>query len=147
LIDWARFRKLDLADVQFTFASLKYEMWRHHYWHLRLDEKAINYARRKGREVLRDAISKRLSNHLKPDNPFDGRQTPKRENPIFYAQHALACCCRKCMECWYGIPRDKQLDSGQISYLASLVTLYLEEKMPDLPEKGEKVPAVRRKAQ
>ena len=37
--------------------------------------------------------------------PFrDGYQTPTHGDIVFYAQHALACCCRLCIRYWHGVP-------------------------------------------
>ena len=43
LVDWERVHQQDLTDVQYTFEALKHEMIRHHFWHVEIDQKAINY--------------------------------------------------------------------------------------------------------
>jgi uncharacterized heparinase superfamily protein len=48
LVDWPRICEKDLTDASYTFTALKFEMIRHHFWHLEIDQKAVNYARRKG---------------------------------------------------------------------------------------------------
>src|SRR5688500_1381420 len=53
LIDWQRIQRRDIDDSSFVFNSLKQEMIRHLYWHKTIDQKAENYARRKGRVLLR----------------------------------------------------------------------------------------------
>ena len=104
LIDWERVRSHDIADVEFVFASLKKEMIRHVFWHAEIDEKAVNHARRKGRRGIRAAAEHRLRKVVAPAEPaYDGRQTPKSGNVIYYAQHATASCCRTCVEQWYGL--------------------------------------------
>jgi hypothetical protein len=75
---------------------------------------------------------------------YDGRQTPWEGNPMFYAQHATATCCRRCLEEWHNIPRGRELTDAEISYCTSLVMLYVNERLPFLTEYGEKVPPVRR---
>jgi len=47
LVDWERVHDKDLTDVRYTFDALKFEMIRHHFWHVTIDPKAVNYARRK----------------------------------------------------------------------------------------------------
>ena len=144
LIDWNRLKKNDLADIDYAFSALKQEFIRHHFWHEPLDEKAVNYARRKGRIKLNEAARRRIEKSVGPANPsFDGRQTGKSENPIFYAQHATASCCRKCIQEWHGFPMGEELTENQIFYLTALVQRFLDERLPALSEISEKVPSVR----
>jgi len=37
LVDWTRTHKRDLDDVRYTFEALRYELWRHHYWHIDIE--------------------------------------------------------------------------------------------------------------
>ena len=143
LIDWSRVHGNNLADVAYTFSSLKKEFVRHHFWHLDLDIKAVNHARRKGKTGMSAAIDKRITKYLAPaEPPFDGRQTPKSGNSIFYAQHATGTCCRKCVQEWHGIPKGVELTQAQINYCADLVKLYVAERLPYLTEHGEKIPSL-----
>ncbi len=144
LIDWERVHKRELADANFTFEALKYELIRHHNWHKPIDELALNHARRKGRVGLRESARKRITKSVGPASPaFDGRQTPESKNIIFYAQHALACCCRKCIEYWHGIPKGIDLTSEQIDYFVELTMMFVNDRLPSLTEVGERVPAIR----
>lgn len=143
LVDWDRVHRNDLSDVRYTFESLKHELIRHHFWHVEIDGKAINYARRKGVAGLAAAVRSRLRSSVgKTKNPYDGRQTPMEGsgNPIHYAQHATASCCRKCMEYWHGIPKASDLTEDQIEYLAELAMLYLVERLQNLTPDGESIP-------
>ncbi|RJX18473.1 MAG: DUF4186 family protein [Desulforudis sp.] len=141
LIDPNRIRRRDLSDIQYTFDSLKHELWRHHYWHIDIDIRAVNHAHRKGKKGMREAAEHRLEKYIGTANPlYDGRQTPKTGNIIYYAQHATACCCRKCIEFWHGIPMGQALTKDQLKYFTDLVMLYIDERMPTLPEDGEYVP-------
>ncbi len=146
LIDWDRVQARNPGDVQYTFNSLKYEMWRHHFWHVAIDQRAVNYARRKGRLGLRDVVAQRLRKSVGPAFPFhDGFQTPREgsRNPIHYAQHGTASCCRKCIEKWHGIPAGRELTDSELGYLRDLALLYLDDRLPFLTERGEKVPPIR----
>lgn len=141
LVDWKRVQQHDLADVSHTFASLKHELIRHHYWHNVIDPKASNYARHKGKKGLREAAEQRVRKSVAPAKPFrDGTQTPYEGNPLFYAQHATAACCRKCINEWHGIPEGRDLTEEEILYLTNLMMLYLNERLPQVTENGEKVP-------
>lgn len=147
LVDWDRTHHRDLTDVHYTFKALKTEMYRHHYWHLEIDQRALNHARRKGRKGMREAAERRVTTSVGGPNPFrDGMQTPKNGNALYYAQHATAICCRKCIEEWHGIPQGVKLTLKQIAYFTELLMLYISERLPFLTEDGEQVPAIRRKA-
>lgn len=138
LVEWERVHKRDLGDSEYTFEALKYELFRHHYWHLEIDLRATNHARRKGRQGMRERAKIELTKKVGPAKPFrDGTQTPRKGNLIYYAQHALACCCRTCMEYWHGIPKGEELTMEQICYFVELVMYYINERMPSLTEHGE----------
>src|SRR5882762_6971937 len=49
LIDWTRVHERNIADATYTARMLRFEMIRHHFWHIEIDDKAIKHARRKGR--------------------------------------------------------------------------------------------------
>lgn len=146
LIDWDRVYRRDLGDAANTFAVLHHELIRHHFWHVDIDQMALNYARRKGKVGLRAAVEKRICSSVGQAKPFrDGRQTPKEGNPIYYAQHATASCCRKCIEEWHGIEQGRELTDDEVQYLSSLAMLYIEERIPDLRDQGERVPFIRQR--
>lgn len=143
LIDWQRLDRHDLSDVSHTVASLERELIRHHYWHKTFDETAINHAKRKGLEELRPAAKHRLSQSVRgPQSDLfrDGSQTPPSGNVIYYAQHATATCCRKCIEAWHGIGREQPLTNDELGYMTELVMYYIRKRLPSLPLKGVYVP-------
>lgn len=146
LVDWSRVKKRDLSDVNYTFDALKHELIRHHFWHVEIDQRAINHARRKGKIEMRIAAAKRIRKSVgSAQHPREGRQTPRENsgNAIYYAQHATGCCCRKCMEYWHNIPLGRELNEQEIEYFTDLVLLYIEERLPILTENGEKVPRLK----
>ncbi len=151
LIDWNRIRQRKISDVRNTINLLKFEWIRHHYWEEEpISEYAINYARRKGRAKLKERVVKHLASAVGTAQPFhDGFQTPfgsiekPLRNPIHYAQHAVASCCRKCIEHWHGIAQGRDLSPSEIQYLTDLVMCYIQEKIPDLAEDGIVVPVIR----
>ncbi|MGB5970008.1 MAG: DUF4186 family protein [Spirulinaceae cyanobacterium] len=150
LVDWDRVKKHCLRDSSYTFDSLKKELFRHHMWHVEISQKAINHALRKGKQGIREATKKRIRKSVGSAEPaYDGRQTPRESsenaNAIHYAQHATACCCRKCIEYWHGIPLGQELTEEEIEYFTNLVMLYIEERLPYLTENGEKVSPIRNK--
>ena len=114
--------KRNLADAAYTEEMLKLEMWRHYYWYRRIDQWALNRARRRGRTGLRVEAEKVVRKNLAPANPpFDNRQTPRSGNVIYYAQHATATCCRRCLEYWHGIEKGQDLTQEQITYVLGLI--------------------------
>jgi len=133
LIDWKRVHARDLGQVAYVFNSLRLEMFRHHYWHIQLDQVAVDKARKKGGEKVSEELRKRLISSVGPANPpFDGRQTPLKGNVIYYAQHAIGACCRKCINEWHGIPMGDELTPAEIDYLAALAQLYLDHRIPEI---------------
>ena len=146
LVDFPRVQARDIGDVEHTFQSLSQEWIRHMLWHLSFDQRAINHARRKGRRQLLDVeIEKRLRQSVgKTRHPREGRQTPFEGNVLFYAQHAVAACCRKCIEYWHGIPVGAALKRDHVHYLKELIVRYVEQRMPDLDDEPVKVPAIRK---
>lgn len=143
LVDWTRVRMRSLSDVTHTFEALKNEYWRHYYWHVEIDLKALNHARRKGKIGMKIAAEKRIRAAVGSANPYrDGSQTPRNGNLLYYAQHATAACCRTCIEHWHGIPQGQPLTNEQIDYFTKLLMLYINERLPNLTETGEFIPRI-----
>ena len=133
LVPWDRVHRRNLEDVEHTFRMLKYELIRHHFWHKGIDDELVGSAPRKGFTKLRETIHHRIEKYVAPlDNQWDGRQTPTEGNVVYYAQHATASCCRRCIEEWHGISRDAPLTPDVIDYLTELGAMYVRERMPDL---------------
>lgn len=143
LIDWERVKKRDAADTSHTFSALKNEWIRHRYWHIDIDQRARNHATRKGRTGIRTALEKRLRSAVGTKHSRDGRQTPWEGNVIYYAQHATACCCRRCIQYWHGIPESEVLTEEHVAYFKDLCLRYIFERLPDLAEVGKHVPPIR----
>lgn len=150
LVDWERVHARDASDIDHTFAELKREFIRHHFWHKSIDDKADKHARRKGRVLLAAAATQRLRSSVAKAEPVrDGQQTPMNGNVLYYAQHATACCCRTCMEYWHNIPKGRELTEAEIRYFTELMMRFVAERMPRLADGPEKIPRrshVRRRA-
>ncbi|MGR3303626.1 MAG: DUF4186 domain-containing protein [Candidatus Scalindua sp.] len=93
----------------------------------KLGKKEQGYLKGKGFSVIekhaRDFVKERLAPAL-PKN--DGKQTPMKNHPVFIAQHATATCCRKCLEKWHRIERDKELTQQQVDYIVSVIMYWLK---------------------
>jgi len=147
LVDFPRVHQREERDVEYTFDSLRFELIRHHFWHVPIDQRALNYATRKGRVGMIAAAENRIRRAIGPAEPaFDGRQTGKSGNPLFYAQHATATCCRKCVEYWHGIPQGRELSEEEVAYCTGLVNKFIADRLPQLSEHGVKVPSIRQAA-
>jgi len=134
-IDWSRLHRRDLADSEYTFAQLATDRLRLEWWTREIDGVARKHALKKGLQKLEQATTNRLTRSVGgADPPFDGRQTPKAGNAIFYAQHALACCCRKCIQYWHGIPRGESLDSDALIYFTQLVMKFISLRIPEISD-------------
>lgn len=141
LVDWDRLHRRDESDARHTFEALQRELIRHHFFHKPVDDMAMRHAQRKGRVLLKQTARDRLQKYLSPANPpRDGRQTPLEGNAIYYAQHATATCCRTCLEYWHDIPKGRPLTRQESDYCATLVDLFLDEKLPDLADEPIRVP-------
>jgi len=149
LVDWQRVSRRNLADVQYTFEALRLEMIRHHFWHTPLTQRAINHARRKGRIVLRAFARQQLQQLVGNErHAREGYQTARDTSPsanaIHFAQHATACCCRKCIAEWHGIPLTRALSDSELDYFTELVMRYIDERIPALTDGKAHIPPIRK---
>lgn len=93
----------------------------------KLDDKDFQYIKRVGFSKIgshaRDFVTERLA----PVNPKnDGKQTPFHGHPVFKAQHATATCCRKCLNRWHKIPRNRRLSLDQVSFITDLIREWIK---------------------
>lgn len=139
LVDWDRVHARDSSDAAFTFECMRTEFIRHHFWHIEIDDDAIEHAKKKGMVALLESVPKRLQQSIGKAQPFrDGTQTPFEGRAVYYAQHSTATCCRKCVEEWHGIERGRALTEEELQYLSQLAVRYLGERLKDIPQEGIK---------
>lgn len=133
LVDWPRIQKRDINDINETINSLRKEFVRHEFWHVEIIEGLKESTLKKEEEVIRQEIRKRIKNSIfnKRSEIFrDGTQTPmNKHNIIYFAQHATATCCRKCMKYWYEIPFERELTLEEVEYFEDLIYKYIEIRM------------------
>jgi hypothetical protein len=138
MIDWQQAHTRDIKQVDALFAQMRNELIRQHFWTIPLDDTYKRILYNKGKNRLRKEVAKRLKNSIFKAGPElfrDGIQTPvDKQNIIYYAQHATATCCRKCIKYWHGIPYDRALETDEVLYLQELVIKYIENRLPDLPD-------------
>lgn len=147
LVDWSRVHRRDVSDAAYTCEALRFEKFRHHFWHVEMNQRAVNYALRKGRPLLREVAQRIIRSAIGAASPFrDGYQTPREGsgNPVHYAQHATASCCRVCTEYWHGIPQGRDLTPEEVDYLVDIAMEYIDARLPNLKEEPQKVPPIRK---
>ena len=93
-----------------------------------LNNKMKKYVKDKGIDKIKEHTFDIINNRLKPSKiENDGKQTPmKQVHPTFIAQHATATCCRKCLEKWYNISKEKELNNEEIDFIVSLIVKWIE---------------------
>ena len=85
-------------------------------------------------DALREGALHRLRKYVgRPRSKLsrDGMQTPFSGKVIYYAQHATATCCRKCIEAWHGTGRERHLTEEEIAYFAELMMHYIETRLAE----------------
>lgn len=138
VINWGRLYERNLADIPRTIAELRKDQFRNEWWSREFDAAALERAHHRLRGSLRAAAIQRIRQSVGrvyggARVPFrDGRQTPFTGNVLYYAQHAMATCCRKCIERWHGIPNGRDLMPEEVEYLAILTARYVSTRLPRL---------------
>jgi Domain of unknown function (DUF4186) len=143
-VDWHRVHRHDLKDVEYTIAALKREHIRHEFWcNIPWTPKATTFARKHGRSGILRTARVRIETKLRQPGKFaDWGQIPfeDRGDAIHFAQHATATCCRRCMEVWHAIARDRALSAHEVEYFAQLILCYVVDHLPDLADGPIKAP-------
>ena len=88
------------------------------------------YIREKGLDTIRTHAADFIRQRLAPEYPKnDGKQTPMRGHPVFVAQHACACCCRRCLQKWYRIPTGQELTERQQMKIVNLLIAWIQKEL------------------
>ena len=96
----------------------------------RLGPREKEYARERGLEQIQNHALTFITQRLAPASPSgDGRQTPMKGHPVFIAQHATATCCRKCLQKWHNLPRERALSQQEITYVVTVIMDWIENEM------------------
>ena len=94
-----------------------------------LKDKDILYIEDKGIDKIRnhayDFVTKRLAD---TSNVTDGKQTPMKGHPVFIAQHATGTCCRRCLEKWHYISKNKNMTDYDIKYVVDIIMSWIEKE-------------------
>lgn len=144
-VNWTFLHQRDVIALDLVINELRKEYWRDCWFHRNIDLQAMNHALRKGKKSLHEHAEHRISKSVGPSNPYrNGFQTPYTGNIVYYAQHAVAACCRNCIEVWHGIPKGKELTDAEIGYLTELVMKYVDAVMPELKDDGVRIPPIKK---
>lgn len=136
-VKWEMLHRRNKSSIPLAVVELRREFWRNSWFGRDIDVTAKNHALRKGTVLFREHARKRLCQSVGPGSPYrDGFQTPYSGKLIYYAQHAVATCCRTCIETWHGIPKSCELSEEHIDYLLELVMEYVKFALPNMGEEG-----------
>lgn len=136
-VDWDFVRARDPSRIDFVIKSFRKEYIRAYFWDYKLSEESKKRPLAMGRIQMKQKVRNRLKESIGPAKIFrDSTQTPllKDDDPIHYAQHATATCCRKCVFRWHGIVEGRELQESELRYLEKFVWKYLDEKLPQLTD-------------
>ena len=94
-----------------------------------LKDKDILYIEDKGIDKIRnhayEFVTKRLAD---TSHVTDGKQTPMKGHPVFIAQHATGTCCRRCLEKWHYISKNKNMTDDDIKYVVDIIMSWIEKE-------------------
>lgn len=122
---------MELNDVQKKYIDQKLEIFKkskfRSSFHLR--KYMISYIDEKGLSLIEEHAYQFLYKNLSMvDSSRDGHQTPMKGHPVFLAQHACGCCCRKCLYKWHYIPENRPLTDKEMRYLVALVMEWIKRE-------------------
>ena len=112
-----------MKDVQEVLDALPNSEFRRR---IRLGKKEAEYLNSKGLETVLNHAADFIEKRLAPAEPVnDGKQTPRRNHPVFVAQHATAACCRGCLEKWHDIPKGRELNDAEKQHIVKIIKRWL----------------------
>ena len=131
-VDWDRLDRRDPGDIGYLIESFKKEDVRHRFWTGPIEKADARRAVERGEDGTRRFAARRMAGLSMPSSKIfrDGTQTPPSGDIVYYAQHATATCCRKCIEEWHGIDRESVLTEADQRYLEGLIMEYVHQRLP-----------------
>jgi hypothetical protein len=138
IVAWELCHANDPLIVERLITEMRKELIRDVYWGEALPERIVTLALRRHPQALRESQRRMLAREMVPteaENPWPRKRTyfaTHRDARIVHcAQHATATCCRRCLERWHGIPRERRLTDQELSYLESLTWRYTTERLAE----------------
>ena len=136
-VDWGRLDRRAPDDMDYLIESLKKEHVRHRFWTEPIAKADARAALARGMAGTRRMAAKRVDSLSAPSSKIfrDGTQTPPSGDIVYYAQHATATCCRKCIEEWYAIDRESTLAEDDKEYLVGLIMVFVCHRLPEIEKR------------
>lgn len=94
----------------------------------KLDKKEIELLNKKSLGKIRQDVIDILKKNIRERQKNDGKQTPYKGHVCFIAQHATATCCRKCLEKWYKIPKNKVLSNQEVWFFTDIIMTWIKSQ-------------------
>lgn len=95
---------------------------------IKLGVKESKYLNDKEIKIVLEHAADFIEKRLAPAEPVnDGKQTPRRNHPVFVAQHATATCCRGCLEKWHDIPKKRELNEAEKRHIIEIIERWLRQ--------------------
>ena len=114
-----------MKEVREVFDNLQNSEFRRS---IELGKKEAEYLADKGLEIVLNHAADFIEKRLAPAEPAnDGKQTPRRNHPVFVAQHATATCCRGCLEKWHDIPKGRELNDAEKQHVVEIIERWLSQ--------------------
>ena len=137
-VDWKIVYKRDIDNAETTFSFLKLELIRNAFWTEPIEADLKEKILKRGLQKLTTSIGLTLKRSVFKSGRSlfrDGTQTPiDTGNLIYWAQHATATCCRKCIKYWHDIPYDRDLNENEFQYLQALIIKFFEDRIPEIKD-------------
>ena len=112
-----------MRDLDALFVALDRSKFRRRFV---LRGKEAAYLQERGLETILVHARQFVSDRLAPAEPAnDGKQTPMTNHPVFIAQHAIATCCRGCLQKWHRIEKGRALSEAEIDYVVGVIERWL----------------------
>ena len=115
-----------MKDVQEELSRLSHSSFRSQ---IRLGKQERDYLQTKGMSEILQHAAEFVEKRVAPAYPVnDGKQTPRRNHPVFVAQHATATCCRACLQKWHQIPEGRPLLAEEQQYIVRVIGEWLSRQ-------------------
>ena len=83
---------------------------------------SIEEIKKETEEVIRESLY-----HIIPKDK--DMHTKKWGKPVYVAQRATGCCCRKCLYEWHNIPTNRRLSENEMIYIRDLLMEWMKRDM------------------
>ena len=115
------------SDIDYFLSSIAKSKFRSKF---HLNDEMKEYVFKKGIDEIKKHAYEIVLKRLAPKNiANDGKQTPMRQvHPVFVAQHATGCCCRKCLERIHKIKNNRELSREEIDYIVNIIVRFIENE-------------------